>query len=86
MAFDPLNLSVLAYANGFTLWHYKSAADAGNAVDTADYFLPAKDIVKVNDVIIYTATDRSGITIFNSNTGASVDVADGLVITATDTR
>ena len=27
MAFAIRNLSVLAYANGFTLWHYKSGSD-----------------------------------------------------------
>jgi hypothetical protein len=24
MAYDPTNLSALSYANGFTLWHYKT--------------------------------------------------------------
>ena len=27
MAFAIRNLSVLAYANGFTLWHYKAGKD-----------------------------------------------------------
>ena len=27
MAFAIRNLSVLAYANGFTLWHYKAGRD-----------------------------------------------------------
>jgi hypothetical protein len=27
MAFSLRNLSVLAYANGFTLWHYKAGND-----------------------------------------------------------
>ena len=27
MAFTIRNLSVLAYANGFTLWHYKAGSD-----------------------------------------------------------
>lgn len=28
MAFSVRNLSVLAYANGFTLWHYKAGSTA----------------------------------------------------------
>ena len=32
MAFAIRNLSVLAYANGFTLWHYKSGKDSLDAI------------------------------------------------------
>jgi len=42
-------LSVLAYANNFTLWHYKTA-DA--AVTGAGYFNNASDMMHVNDLII----------------------------------
>ncbi len=34
MAYDPKRLSVLAYANGFTLWHYLTN-DSATAVGTA---------------------------------------------------
>ena len=37
MAYQSKDLSVLAYANGFTLWHY-ATADAAAAVDSAGYF------------------------------------------------
>ena len=40
MAFNAKNLSVLAYANGFTLWHYASD-DTAAAIDSAGYFNPA---------------------------------------------
>ena len=37
MAFESKNLSVLAYANGFTLWHYTST-DTAALIDSEDYF------------------------------------------------
>jgi len=37
MAYDPNNLSALTYANGFTLWHYKTP-DSTTTVDTSGYF------------------------------------------------
>ena len=37
MAYAPKNLSALAYANGFTLWHYKTP-DQPAEVDTSGYF------------------------------------------------
>ena len=49
MAFKPTDVSVLAYANNFTLWHY-TTPDA--AVTGAGYFNVAADMVRVNDLII----------------------------------
>lgn len=43
------DLSVLAYANNFTLWHYVTA---DNAVTGAGYFNAASDMLRVNDLII----------------------------------
>ena len=37
MAYNSSNLSALTYANGFTLWHYKTN-DTAAVVDTAGYF------------------------------------------------
>ena len=50
MAFQARNLSVLAYANGFTLWHYRSA-DRTEAVDGGGYFDPAAPILRVGDFV-----------------------------------
>ena len=36
MAYNAAHLSVLAYANGFTLWHYKTADTAATALAPAD--------------------------------------------------
>lgn len=86
MAFNPLNLNPLIQGNGFTLWHYKSAGDTGNTIDTIGYFNGAANIMNVNDVIIINASDRSVIALVLTNTGAVVDTTDGLTITATNTR
>ena len=54
MAFSSKNLSVLAYANGFTLWHY-TTVDLATDVDTSGYFNDATDIVRVGDMILTNA-------------------------------
>jgi len=56
------NLSVLAYANGFTLWHY-TTADSPAALTAAGYFDPAQDMLRQGDMIlahVNTAADRPG--------------------------
>lgn len=44
------DLSVLAYANNFTLWHYK-CRDA-DALLSTNYFKPAHDMLREGDLII----------------------------------
>lgn len=51
MAYDPKSLSVLAYANGFTLWHYRTE-DSRAAVSTPGYFDAARDMLRFGDVIM----------------------------------
>ena len=76
MAFQTSNLSVLAYANSFTLWHY-TTTDA--AVTGAGYFNSATDMVRVNDLIIANmSTGGSPSTKFyivTGNSGGVVTVA-----------
>lgn len=76
MAYNTSNLSVLAYANNFTLWHY-TTADAD--VTTTGYFNTAADMLRVNDLIIANiATGGSPSTVFyivTANTGTAVTVA-----------
>lgn len=43
-------MSVLAYANGFTLWHYKSKY--GDHVPGFNFFGEASDMLEVGDMII----------------------------------
>jgi hypothetical protein len=51
MAFAIRNLSVLAYANGFTLWHYKTS-DARASVETPGYFSEAADMLASGDMMM----------------------------------
>jgi hypothetical protein len=76
MAFVSKDLSVLAYANNFTLWHY-TTFDA--SVTGAGYFNSAAGMVRVNDLMI-TNLDTDGtpstvMYIVTGNTGSVVTVA-----------
>ncbi len=57
MAFAVRNLSVLAYANGFTLWHYKAAAEDHKTVGNTGYFTGADDVLSAGDMIMVSASD-----------------------------
>ena len=76
MAYNSNNLSVLAYANEFTLWHY---ATIDSSVTTSNYFNSASDMLRVNDLIITNLdTDGTKSTVFyivTGNTGGVVTVA-----------
>lgn len=76
MAYTATNLSVLAYANNFTLWHYVTTDDA---VTGAGYFDKSADMLQVNDLIIANVdTDGTPATAFyvvTANTGTSVTIA-----------
>ncbi len=56
MAFALRNLSVLAYAQGFTLWHYK-AEDELESVSLSGFFDPAADMVSAGDMMMVSATN-----------------------------
>ncbi len=60
MAFAVRNLSVLSYANGFTLWHYK-AADPLGAVEAPGYFGDAADMLAQGDMMMLSASDGGRI-------------------------
>ena len=52
MAFALRNLSVLAYANGFTLWHYRAGDEALIGLDRADFFADAGDLLSPGDILM----------------------------------
>lgn len=70
MAFAVRNLSVLSYANGFTLWHYK-AGEPLQAVERPGYFGDASDMLAEGDMLMLSATDGARIV---SITGAGGDI------------
>ncbi len=78
MAFELRNLSVLAYANGFTLWHY-ATPDAAASVDDAGYFNAACDMLRAGDMILANTgtagTPQSGVFAVASVAAGSVDAA-----------
>jgi outer membrane protein assembly factor BamB len=75
MAYDSNNLSALTYANGFTLWHYKTP-DPAATVDTSGYFNEAAGMLRIGDFIFANAGTTGGVFVVNSNAGGVVDVAD----------
>ncbi len=76
MSYNSNNLSVLAYANEFTLWHY---ATPDNAITGAGYLNNASDMLRVNDLIIANVdTDGTPATVFyivTANTGGVVTIS-----------
>lgn len=80
MAFASKDLSVLAYANGFTLWHYASP-DADAAVAASGYFNGAADMLRVGDLILANvatgaAVPSAGVFVVRTNAAGTVDVSN----------
>ncbi len=61
MAFAVHNLSVLAYANGFTLWHYKAGADSRRDVSGQGFFDTSADMVATGDMMMVSAADGAAL-------------------------
>jgi hypothetical protein len=60
MAFQNKNLSVIAYANGFTLWHY-SAAETLSTITANGYFNNVKTLMNIGDIVMINASDNTAI-------------------------
>ncbi|MBK1699244.1 hypothetical protein [Rhodovibrio salinarum] len=88
MAFQARNLSVLAYANSFTLWHY-TTVDAPATVDSAGYFDAAAEMLRVGDIVIANvdtdALPAAGLFLIRSNAAGTVDAADMTALAARGT-
>lgn len=76
MSLTLSDLSVLAYANNFTLWHYKTK---DNAITDTGYFNGAADMMNVGDLIIANVdtdgTPASDFYIVTGSAGGVVAVA-----------
>jgi hypothetical protein len=55
--FQPSNLSVLAYAQGFTLWHYRAPAMRLGTVAVEGFLEPAADMLASGDMVLVSAGD-----------------------------
>lgn len=88
MAFDAKALSVLAYANGFTLWHY-TTEDAKADIDTAGYFDAAEEMLRTGDMILANSSTggspEAGIFLVSGNAAGTVDLDDMTQVGGTDT-
>jgi hypothetical protein len=60
MPFTPVDLSPLSAANGFTLWHYRTA-DSRAATQAAGYFASAQDRLRIGDIIMVQAADGTAM-------------------------
>jgi hypothetical protein len=85
MAYQSKDLSVLAYANGFTLWHYASA-DTAVAVAATGYFNAAADMLRVGDMLIANVetagNPKGGLFLVSTVSAGVVDVNDMTRISA----
>jgi len=81
MVCEVKNLSVLAYAHGFTLWLY-TTADTAAAVNAPGYFNSANDMVRVGDIMLAntdtSSINDSGMYVITANSGGVVDIANML--------
>jgi len=79
MGYDPNNMSALTYANGFTLWHYKTPDPASDLV-ASGYFNEASSMFRTGDFIMANTSVNtaiaSGVLIVKSNDGTAVDVSN----------
>ncbi|MDR0319129.1 MAG: hypothetical protein LBH81_00095 [Rickettsiales bacterium] len=75
MAFNNKNLSVIAYANGFTMWHYKSE-DTVAQVTAVNYFLKTRDAINTGDMLVFSGEDGVGtVKLFKVINGSIITTA-----------
>ena len=73
MSFQNKNLSVIAYANGFTLWHY-CGTETISSIAATGFFNSVRTLMNIGDIIIINASDNTAIRKVNQ-TAQNVTVA-----------
>ena len=68
------NLSVLSYAQGFTLWHYRAGADSA-PVTTEGFFNDARDMFAQGDMVL-VSSPQGGQMLFVTTADQDVRVAE----------
>ena len=66
------SMSVLAYAQGFTLWHYKAGAASLTDTMAVGFFDTASDMLAVGDMVLVSAADGGRMLIVSA-----IDAAQG---------
>lgn len=61
MSFNSKNFSVMAYANGFTLWNY-TTSDALADIKADGYFNDIAPFARIGDMILTVAGSQSTVT------------------------
>lgn len=62
MPFSSRELSVLAYANGFTLWHYRTGDPAAALTAAGEgYFAAADELLRPGDQILLSLARNDGV-------------------------
>jgi hypothetical protein len=74
MDFAIRNLSVLAYAQGFTLWHYRAGAVPLERVAGSGFFDAAADMFAAGDMVMVSAA-TGGRVLFVTATDPAVVTA-----------
>ena len=64
MAFQNKNLSVIAYANGFTLWHYKENVTLAT-ITASGYFASVKSLMNTGDIILINGSNGTSIKVLS---------------------
>lgn len=75
MTYKPTNLSVMAYANGFTLWHYVTNDDRAE-VASEGYFDRAVDMLRAGDMIFMNIGNIGAAVLVKSNAGGRVVIGN----------
>lgn len=73
MAFMNRNFSVIAYANGFTLWHYKTNDTIAEVQDPA-YFAKVAILMNAGDIIIINCDDGACFRQIKAIAGETVEL------------
>ncbi len=71
MSFAIRNLSVLAYAQGFTLWHYRATTTSLEAVRAPEFFDAAQPSIAAGDMILVTARDGGTVLFVGTSSEAA---------------
>lgn len=75
MAFQQKNLSVIAYANGFTMWHYKTQDTLEELLN--GYFDSVSDLMNKNDILVLNCGDQNHIMFIKSIENRKVKLGRG---------
>lgn len=76
MDFAIRNLSTLAYAQGFNLWHYRNRGGQIDGVSNG-FFNPAADMMAAGDMILVSASDGGKVLfVTDAEEGSGVQTAD----------